>query len=106
MSNQKKKRQRARRLTRQNKFAMVSITFVVCMLFGILLYNGHKLEQRITENDARIAELNTQIAEEEERTEDIFDLKEEMQEEDYIADVAQSKLGLVKENEIIFKPEK
>lgn len=106
MSNQKKRRQRARRLTRQNKFAMVSITFVVCMLFGILLYSGHKLEQRITENDARIDELNTQIADEEERTEEIFDLKEEMQGEDYIADVAQSKLGLVRENEIIFKAKK
>lgn len=106
MSNQKKKRQRARRLTRQNKFAMVSITFVVCMLFGILLYSGHKLELRIAENDARIEDLNEQIAEEEERTEEIFDLKEEMQSEDYIADVAQSKLGLVRENEIIFKPEK
>ena len=106
MSNQKKKRQRARRLTRQNKFAMVSITFVVCMLFGILLYSGHKLELRIAEKDARIEDLNEQIAEEEERTEEIFDLKEEMQSEDYIADVAQSKLGLVRENEIIFKPEK
>lgn len=93
-------------MTRQNKFAILSISFVVCMLFGVLLYNGHKLEQRITENDARIIELNSQIAEEEQRTEEIYDLKEEMQSEEYIADVAQSKLGLVRENEIIFKPEK
>lgn len=106
MSNQKKKRQRVRRMNRQNKFTIISITFVVCMLFGILLYNGHKLEQRITENDARIDELNSQIDDEKERTEDIYDLKEEMQSEEYIADVAQSKLGLVRENEIIFKPEK
>lgn len=106
MSNQKKKRRRARKVTRQNKFAMVSITFVVCLLFGVLIYNGHKLEQRIAENDVRIAELNSQIEEEEQRTEDIYDLKEEMQSEEYIADIAQSKLGLVRENEIIFKPEK
>lgn len=106
MSNQMRRRQRARRANRQNKFAMVSITFVVCILFGILLYNGHKLEQRILENDAHIQELNSQIEEEEQRTEEIYDLKEEIQSDEYIADVAQNKLGLVRENEIIFKPEK
>lgn len=106
ISNQKKKRQRARRMNRQNKFTIVSITFVVCMLCGILLYNGHKLEQRITENDIRINELNSKIDAEKERTQDIYDLKEEMQSEEYIADIAQNKLGLVRENEIIFKPEK
>ena len=47
-----------------------------------------------------------QIEDEKERTEEIYDLKEEMQTEEYIADVAKSKLGLVKEDEILFKPEK
>ncbi len=106
MSKQKKRRQRAKVLTRQNKFAMVSITFVVCMLFAILLYSGHNLEQRIAENESRIAEINAQIADEKERTKEIYNLEEEMQTDEYIASVAQSKLGLVKEDEIIFKPEK
>ena len=106
MSDQKKRRQHAKVLNRQNKFAMVSITFVVCMLFGILLYSGHKLETRIAENESKIAQLNAQIAEEKERTEEIYDLEEEMQTDEYIASAARSKLGLVKEDEIIFKPEK
>lgn len=106
MAKQKKRRQRAKKLTRQNKFTMVSISFVVCMLFGILLYSGHKLEVRIAQNDARIEEINSQIEEEKARTEEIYDLEEEMQTDEYIASVAQSKLGLVQEDEIIFKPEK
>lgn len=106
MAKQKRRRQRAKKLTRQNKFTMVSISFVVCMLFGILLYSGHKLEVRIAQNDARIEEINSQIEEEKARTEEIYDLEEEMQTDEYIASVAQSKLGLVQEDEIIFKPEK
>ena len=93
-------------MNRQNKFAMISITFVVCVLGAVLLYNGQKLTQRIEENDAHISEINSQIEEEKQRTEEIYDLKEEMQTEEYIADVAKSKLGLVKEDEILFKPEK
>ena len=90
----------------QNRFAMLSISFVVCVLFGILLYNGHRLELRIEENQARVAELNAQIEDEHARTQEIYDLEEEMQTDEYIASVAQNKLGLVKEDEIIFKPEK
>ena len=92
-------------VNRKNKFAMLSITFVVCMLFGVLLYSGYELEQRIAENELKKEALNTQIQGEEERTKEIYDLEEYMQTEEYIRSVAQSKLGLVKENEIIFKPE-
>ena len=105
MSRKKKRRTRSK-ITRQNKFTMVSITFVVCVLGAILLYSGNNLSERIAENDKRIEEINRQIEEENERTEEIYDLKEEMQTEEYIADVAKSKLGLVKEDEILFKPEK
>lgn len=97
---------RVRALTRQNKFAMVSITGVVCMLFCVLLYNGYRLEGRIQENELKKQRLNTQIQQEQDRTEEIYDMEEYMQTDEYIANVAQNKLGLVKENEIIFKPEK
>lgn len=106
MSKQKKRRTRSRKVNGQNRITMISITFVVCVLFGILLYNGHKLEMRIEENQARIDELNVLKAEQEQRTQEIYDLEEEMQTEEYIASVAQNKLGLVKEDEIIFKPKK
>ena len=104
-SKQKKRRVRSK-VARQNKFTMISITFVVCVLGAILLYSGQNLSKRIEENDKRIEEINEQITDEKERTEEIYDLKDEMQTDEYIADVAQSKLGLVKEDEIIFKPEK
>lgn len=106
MSKQKKRRTRARKRSGQSRFTMISISFVVCVLFGILLYNGHRLEMRITENQARIDELHELKAEQEQRTQEIYDLEEEMQTDEYIASIAQSKLGLVQEDEIIFKPEK
>lgn len=105
MSSKKKRRTR-NKVTRQNRFAMISITFVVCVLGAILLYSGNNLSERIAENEKHIEEINQQIEDEKERTEEIYDLKEEMQTEEYIADVAKSKLGLVKEDEILFKPEK
>lgn len=106
MSKQKKRRTRTHKRSGQSRLTMISISFVVCVLFGILLYNGHRLEMRIAENQARIDELHELKKEQEQRTQDIYDLEEEMQTEEYIASVAQSKLGLVKEDEIIFKPQK
>lgn len=106
MSKLKKRRRHAKALTKQNKFAMVSITAVVCMVFGVLLYKGHYLEQRIAESELKKQELNARIQEENDRTEEIYELEEYMQTKEYVKSVAQNKLGLVKENEIIFKPKK
>ena len=48
-------------------------------------------------------ELNKQLKEETERTDEINALADYMQSDQYIEDMAKSKLGLAYDNEIIFK---
>ena len=53
--------------------------------------------------DRQTAELNKQLKEETERTDEINALADYMQSDQYIEDMAKSKLGLAYDNEIIFK---
>lgn len=76
------------------------------MLFGILLYGGNDLQKRIEENAEKIEALESGIAEEERRTDEIIEMGQEMQSEEFVERTAQEKLGLVKDNQIILKPEK
>lgn len=84
---------------------MVGISLIVCMLFGVLLYQGNSLQKRIDSNNEKMDQIAEQIDEEEQRTKEIDELEEYMQTDEYIEKAAQEKLGLLKENEIIFKVE-
>lgn len=103
----KKRRKKARRSVqaRQNKYTMVGISLIVCMLFGMLLYQGNSLQKRIDSNNEKMDQIAEQIDEENQRTKEIDELEEYMQTDEYIEKAAQEKLGLLKENEIIFKVE-
>ena len=50
--------------------------------------------------------ISEEIKKEEERTKEIEETKEYMQSDEYAEKVARDKLGLVKNNEIVFKEEK
>lgn len=102
----RKKRSRKNAANRQNKYTMIAISFVVCMLFGILLYGGNELQTRIEENNEKIENLESGIAEQERRTDEIIEMGEQMQSEEFVEKTAQDKFGLVKDNQIILKPEK
>ena len=54
-------------------------------------------------NQQRTSELEQQIENENQRTEDISEMQEYMQSDEYLEKVAKDKLGLVKDGEIIFK---
>ena len=96
-------RNRARAQRHQNKAAMLSITLDVCILLAVLLYEGHSLKIKIAANERKTVQLEQQIEEENQRTADIRELQEYMQSDEYLEKTAKEKLGLVKENEIIFK---
>ena len=61
------------------------------------------LQDQLSSYDSQIKKLDQQIEEEEERTTEIDDLKEYMKTDEYVEETAREKLGLVKENEIVFK---
>lgn len=89
----------------QNGIAMLSITFVVGVLFIAMMTMSLNLQQQISNCKTEMKEVQSQIDEENERTKEIDETKERMDTDDYVAEVAREKLGLVKDNEIVFKEE-
>ena len=73
------------------------------MLLAVLLIQGQSLQKRIQENEQRKEELLAETETEQERTSEIEDMEEYMQSDEYIEKIAREKIGLVKDNEIIFK---
>ena len=84
---------------------MLSITFVVSLLFIGMMSKGMELQKELDSYQAKLEQLNEQLEEEAQRTQEIDDLKDYMKTDEYAEEVAREKLGLVKGNEIIFKTE-
>ena len=99
----RKKRKRRSRVSRENRVAMLAIMFVVCLLFAVLTAEGVRLNRRIDTNEARRQELLGEIAAEELRTEEILKLRASMQTDDFVRQAAKERLGLVEDNELIFR---
>ena len=77
---------------------MIVVAFLIVMIFQIV-----QLKNKETAYAQQTAELNKQLQEETERTDEINALADYMQSDQYIEDMAKSKLGLAYDNEIIFK---
>ena len=78
---------------------------VIVVLIAVFLLRGHTMDQRNAAYVEELAQLQNKIDAEEARTQDIADLEAYMQTDEYAEQVAKDKLGLVYEDEIIFKPE-
>mgnify|MGYP004498220149 FL=1 len=104
MKKSKKKKNKKR--IANNYLGMAAIAIVVLLLLGGLTYQSQTLKARIAVYDAKAAALETSIEDEKERTEEIDEQKDYMQTDEYIAEIARDKLGLVKGNEIVFEEEK
>ena len=99
------KKKRVKKVDLQNRIAMLSITFVVGLLFIGMMSKGMELQKELDGYQAKLEQLNEQLEEEAQRTQEIDDLKDYMKTDEYAEEVAREKLGLVKGNEIIFKTE-
>lgn len=87
----------------QNRIAMLSITFVVAILFIAMMTQSISVEKQLSQYQQELEELDNKMTEETERTKEIDDMKEYMETDEYAEEVARDKLGLVKDNEIVFK---
>lgn len=81
---------------------VVTLMVVVMIIAGV---RGMTLHAQLAEYDAQIESLQQQIADEEARTQEIEEYGKYTQTDAYVEEVARDKLGLVKENEIIFRNE-
>lgn len=74
----------------------------VSLIVAFLLVKGIIKQPEITKNKEEIQNLNTKIAEQKEKNDEIKDMMGKVDTDEYIEKVAREKLDLVKENEIIF----
>ena len=102
----KQRNTKARRTAMENKIAMIGISSVVCMLLVVLLFKGSALQRRIDANEGNNPQLQQEMAAEQARTEEIEELQDYMQSDEYTEKIAKEKIGLVKDNEILFKENK
>lgn len=86
-----------------NQLGMLAISAIVMLFLGGLMVKSNNLEKRLAAYDAKAAALEEKIEDEKARTEEIDKLKEYMQTDAYAEEIARERLGLVKENEIVFK---
>ena len=82
-----------------NYLGMIGITTIALILLGGLMVQSKALERRLDYYE-------TSIENEKERTKDIDAQKEYMKTDEYVEEAAREKLGLVKDNEIVFQEEK
>lgn len=78
---------------------------VVLVLLVTLMVQSQKLKDSNQQYESQKAELEQQIRDEELRTGEIENLKDYVNSKEYIEKIAREKLGLVYEDDIIFKAE-
>lgn len=100
---QKNRRRRQRKRAQKHRRSVFAISAVVLLLTVIVSVDSMTLRAKDQAYCAQEAELEEKIEEEKARTEEIENLDEYVGTDEYIEKVAKDKLGLVYENEIIFK---
>jgi len=95
---------KSRKIREQRKhLGSWGILLIVLAVFGVSTIGGLQLRQKNRSYQAREEALEEAIAEEEARSQEIEDLEAYTKTKKYVEDVAKDKLGLVYEDEIIFK---
>ena len=97
------RRRVAYRKQKQNKFAMALVTMVLLMLVAVVNIRKVELKEKQAVYIARREELQAKIDREEARAEELKEYEKYTQTQKYIEDIAKEKLGLVYEDEIVFK---
>ena len=87
----------------QHKRSMLGISAVIMLLVMVVSVSSISLQARNKEYIAQEKELEASIREEKDRAEEISELEDYVGTDEYIEQTAKDKLGLVHENEIIFK---
>ena len=93
------------RKRRQNGFSVALVIMVLLMLMIVITFGRVNLQKKQEVYAQREQQLQEQIDAETKRSEEIEEYRKYTQTQKYVEEVAKEKLGLVNENEIIFKEE-
>lgn len=100
---QKSRARRQKKRVQRHKRSIIGICAVILLLVGVISVNSITLRAKNKSYIAQETELKEQIQEEKDREAEIADLENYVGTDEYVEQVAKDKLGLVHENEIIFK---
>lgn len=87
----------------REKRALLVMGLIVGSVGITLTVRGNALNQQIQQNSLKESALEQQLEDETKRREEIQELEQYMQSDEYIEKIAREKLGLLKENEILFR---
>lgn len=88
---------------RQNKLGMACVSIVVIAVFTVIMIKSVNLKEKRDAYEAEEQALIEQIDDEKQRTEQLQEYEKYTKTDRYIEEIAKEKLGLVYEDEIIFK---
>lgn len=99
------RRRVAYRKRHQNRFSMFMVTVVVLLILAAVWVRSIELKKKLDTYTAKQVQLEDQIAKEEERSLEIEEYRKYTQTKKFAEEMAKEKLGLVYEDEIIFRQE-
>lgn len=102
---QKNRKQRPKSRLQHHKRSVLAISCVIVLLSAVVVVHGMALRNQNKAYRAQESELQAQIDDEKERSEEIDQLEEYVGTDEYVEEVAKEKLGLINENEILFRAE-
>lgn len=105
MEKRTARRKVAYRKKLQNRFSMFLVMLVVVLLLVVVGVRGIQLNARLESLKADAAQVDAQIAKENTRTEELKEYEKYTQTKMFYEEIAKKILGLVYEDEIIFKEE-
>lgn len=97
------KRKVAFRKKRQNRLGMICVTIVVAMLLVVMMFKSYELKGRYADYVKEEEALQAQIDAENERTKELEEYEKYTKTDKFVEEYAKEKLGLVYENEILFR---
>lgn len=96
----------AKKQRRRRKPRTISITLIVMVFALVMAIQIYQIKQKNDEYSAREKELREEYEAETQRESELDELERYMNSSEYVEDVAESKLGLTYENQIVFKEKK
>ena len=101
--NRHKSKAKQNKRRQSHRSSVLGICAVIVLLMAVVSVGSMNLQAKNREYIAQEQELILQIEEEKNRAQEIEELEQYVGTAEYVEQVAKDKLGLVYENEIIFK---
>lgn len=93
------------RRVRHSRLSVFAITIIVCLLLIVISVDSKSLMEKQRSLKEREAQLTSQLESEQNRTEELVEFEKYTRTKKYAEEMAKKKLGLVHDNEIVFKTE-